>query len=283
MFGYIVVNKGDMKFKEFDIYQSFYCGLCRALKEKYGYAGQFSLTYDMTFLVMLLTSLYEPETGENQVRCAVHPFSGRLIRRNEFSDYGADMNILLTYYKCRDDWEDERRAGRLAYAGALKKGYRRVRAAYPEKARRIDGLMRELSCQEKQQNYNIDYMAGLFGEIMAQVMAPKADEWQEILHRTGHYLGKFIYLLDAYEDILEDQKKGRYNPLTEKYRTPDFDEEVGMILTMMMSECCRAFEKLPVIEHIEILRNILYSGVWTKYEAVKRSRQKGQDGKEEHE
>lgn len=276
MFGYIVVNKGDMKFKEFDVYQSYYCGLCRALKEKHGAAGQLSLTYDMTFLVMLLTSLYEPETREDKARCMVHPLSGHLARVNEFSRYGADMNVLFTYYKCRDDWEDERKAGKLAYGRALKKSYRKVRAAYPEKTRKIDSLMRELARQEKRSNHDIDAMSGLFGEIMAQVMTPKADEWQELLHTVGCYLGKFIYLLDAYEDILEDQKKGRYNPLAERFKAQDFDEEVGTILTMIMAECCRAFEKLPVIEHVEILRNILYSGVWSKYEAVKQSRRKAQ-------
>ena len=62
MFGYIIINKGDMKFKEFDIYHSYYCGLCRVLKEKYGLAGQLSLSYDMTFLIMILSSLYEPDT-----------------------------------------------------------------------------------------------------------------------------------------------------------------------------------------------------------------------------
>ena len=55
MFGYIVMNKPEIKFKDFDLYRSFYCGLCRELKSKYGISGQISLTYDMTFVVILLS------------------------------------------------------------------------------------------------------------------------------------------------------------------------------------------------------------------------------------
>lgn len=62
MFGYVVLNKPEIKFKDFDLYRSFYCGLCRELKEKYGISGQISLTYDMTFVVILLSALYEPDT-----------------------------------------------------------------------------------------------------------------------------------------------------------------------------------------------------------------------------
>lgn len=283
MFGYIIINKGDMKFKEFDIYHSYYCGLCHALKERYGRLGQISLSYDMTFLVMLLGSLYEPETRTGKVKCAAHPFEKHVIRSNEFSFYAADMNLLFTYYKCRDDWEDEKKLTRLAYAKALKKSYRKVCTWHGEKARRIAGLMRELSLEEKRQNQDIDHMAGLFGEIMGEIMAARDDEWRESLRTMGNYLGKFIYLMDAYEDIEEDIKEGRYNPLVKKFDDPDFEEEIKTVLTMIMAGCCREFEKLPIIENVEILRNILYSGIWCRYEMVRQRREEKQTGNKDHE
>lgn len=268
MFGYIIINKGDMKFKEFDIYHSYYCGLCNALKHKYSKIGQLSLSYDMTFVVMLLSSLYEPETKLDQIKCAVHPFERHTIRCNEFSDYGADMNVLFTYYKCRDDWEDDRKLFRLAYSRLLCRAYRSVCVRYGEKAKRIAGLMREMKQEEKRQSQDIDHMAGLFGEIMGEILAVREDEWQEGLRAMGNFLGKFIYLMDAYEDVEEDIRRQRYNPLKKKFNSPDFEEEIKTILTMMMAGCCREFEKLPVIENVEILRNILYSGIWYRYEMV---------------
>ena len=90
----------------------------------------------------------------------------------------------------------------------------------------------------------------------------------------GSFLGKFIYLLDAYEDIEEDIRKKRYNPLIKRFDNPDFEEEIKKILTLMMAGCCKEFEKLPVIDNVEILRNILYSGIWYRYELVSQKRQK---------
>ena len=275
MFGYIIINKGDMKFKEFDIYHSYYCGLCQTLRRQYGRGGQLSLTYDMTFLVMLLGSLYEPETETGMVKCIAHPFEKHMIRTNVFSEYGADMNVLFAYYKCRDDWEDEKKITQLAYGKLLKRASRKICIKYGEKARKITGLMRELSMEEKKQNQDIDHMAGIFGEIMGEVMAVREDEWKESLRVMGNYLGKFIYLLDAYEDIEDDLKGKRYNPLSKRYNDPDFEEEIKTILTMMMAGCCKEFEKLPIIDNVEILRNILYSGIWYRYEMVRHKREAG--------
>lgn len=277
MFGYIIINKGDMKFKEFDVYHSYYCGLCRALKQRYGALGQISLTYDMTFLVMLLSSLYEPETKVGMTKCIAHPFEKNITRRNIYTDYGADMNVLFSYYKCLDDWNDDKKITRLAYSKLMKGAYCKIRSDYCEKVKRIDGLMREFTAEERRQTEDIDRISGLFGEVLGEIFAFKKDEWEESLRKIGIYLGKYIYLMDAYEDIEEDIKKNRYNPLKKKFDDPDFEEETKMILTMMMAGCSREFEKLPIIENAEILRNILYSGVWTRYEAVRENKaEKGQ-------
>lgn len=278
MFGYIIVNKGEMKFREFDIYHAYYCGLCRKLKEKYGVLGQMTLSYDLTFVIMLLSGLYEPDTAEEECKCIAHPLERHRVMVNEFTEYAADMNILLSYYKCRDDWEDDRKCGRRIYGALLEKGYGRVAGRYGAKVRRIEELMRQLARKEKSGCSDIDEMSRLFGEVMAQIMVYKEDEWTGNLYRLGLYLGKFIYLCDAYEDIEKDIRTGSYNPFRELYKGPDFEEECRDILTMMMSECSREFEQLPVLENVEILRNIIYSGVWYRYEKVRGERESAEKG-----
>lgn len=275
MFGYIIINKGDMKFKEFDIYHAYYCGLCRSLKERHGLSGQLTLSYDLTFLVMLLSGLYEPDTVDETTKCIAHPFEKHPVKKNCFTEYCSDMNVLFSYYKCADDWADEKKVSRLAYGKLLKKSCKEICSRYGEKAKRIDGLMRELSKQEKMRNYDIDYMSGIFGEMMSEIFAYRKDEWEDELRAIGSYLGKFIYLMDAYEDLEEDLKKERYNPFSIRYQNPDFEEEVRTILTMMMAGCSKEFEKLPIIENTEILRNILYSGVWSRYEFLKKKKEEG--------
>lgn len=271
MFGYIVVNKAEMKFKEFDIYHSYYCGLCRELKEKYGIPGQLSLSYDMTFLLMLLSSLYEPDTVQGVCKCVAHPFEKHSYCKNIMTEYIADMNVLLTCYKCRDDWEDEHRVDKLLYGKLLNGRCRNLKMDYREKSERIALLMQDFYDAEKEAA-DIDTMSGLFGRIMAEITAYREDEWSGGLRRFGFYLGKFIYILDAYEDVEEDMQKGNFNPLCSIYGRSDFEEECKTILTLMMSECCKEFEQLPILENLEILRNILYSGVWCRYEMVKEKR-----------
>ena len=109
MFGYVTANKPEMKLREFARYKGFYCGLCRRLRRLYGGVGQITLTYDMTFLIVLLTSLYEPATEETKKRCLIHPAKKQYMLYNEISDYAADMNILLASGHCEDDWKDEKK------------------------------------------------------------------------------------------------------------------------------------------------------------------------------
>jgi len=279
MFGYIVVNQPELRIREWDMYHSYYCGLCRVLKEKYGRVGQATLSYDMTFLLMLLSGLYEPETVYGKSRCFMHPGKKHEYRYNELTEYVADMNVLLTEYKCMDDWKDDRKRPQLLLARILERRTGENRQKYSGKLEQIVAAMEELSRAEEQGVMDLDKMAGCFGRVMAQIVAARKDEWESSLLRFGFYLGKFIYLLDAYEDIEEDLRRGRYNPLKEKYEEPDFEQDCQDILTMMMSACCREFEQLPILDNVEILRNILYSGVWSRYEAVRLARSSKPAGK----
>ncbi|MBP5299275.1 MAG: hypothetical protein J6Z09_09010 [Lachnospiraceae bacterium] len=277
MFGYIIINKGELKFKEFDVYQGYYCGLCRVLKEKYGIKGQMTLSYDMTFLAMLLSDLYEPELTRGTTKCIVHPFEKHPTIKTEFTEYAADMNILLTYYKCLDDWNDDRKADRKLLADMLCGAVDKIRSKYPEKADLIRRTLDIMTEKEKQKVRDIDEMSALFGDILGTIFSYRNDEWADELYTIGNNLGRFIYIMDAYEDIEDDIKKNRYNPFIDDYRNPEFDEDIQKVLTKMMSECCKAFELLPIINDIDILRNILYSGVWSRYELVRNKRNKEEE------
>lgn len=277
MFGYIIINKGELKFKEFDVYQGYYCGLCRVLKEKCGIKGQMTLSYDMTFLAMLLSDLYEPELTRGTTKCIVHPFEKHPTIRTEFTEYAADMNILLTYYKCLDDWNDDRKADRKLLSDMLCGAVYKIRNKYPEKADLIRRTLDKISEKEKQKVRDVDEMSALFGEILGTIFSYRDDEWADELYTIGNNLGRFIYIMDAYEDIEDDIKKNRYNPFIDDYGNPEFDEDIQKVLTKMMSECCRAFELLPIINDIDILRNILYSGVWSRYELVRNKRNKEEE------
>lgn len=269
MFGYVVPNKPEMKIREYTLYRSYYCGLCRELKSRYGKSGQMTLSYDTTFLAFLLTSLYEPEEEEKgMVRCMAHPLEKQPVVKNEYTAYAADINIILSYYSCEDDWNDEKKLRKKFLAAALKKKDARAEGIYPEKAGVITQKLDELHRYESEGCEDLDLVAGCFGSIMAEIFACRHDEWEQTLRRFGFFLGKFIYILDAYDDMDQDEKEGSYNPLLIHRNDPGFEEWVREILTMMMAECSKSFELLPIVNNVAILRNILYSGVWSRYDEI---------------
>lgn len=279
MFGYVTAYKPELKIKDYTKYRAFYCGLCRVLREKFGLKGQLTLSYDMTFLIVLLSSLYEPHTDRKDERCIAHPLEKRPMFFNEITEYVADINIILSYYHLIDDWQDEKSGIGLAGTAVLKRSFNRVVKKYPNKAENIRNSLDRLNEIELSGSQNIDAPAGCFGDLMADIFAYREDIWEEDLRKTGFYLGKFIYIMDAYDDLEKDIKAGSYNPLKElflKVKEPAedsiFEKECNMMLTMMMAECTSYFEKLPCVEHIDILRNILYAGVWNRYDKIRRDK-----------
>jgi hypothetical protein len=277
MFGYVVMNKPEMRFREYDEYRMYYCGLCRELKGKYGISGQISLTYDMTFVLMLLDALYEFPVQKDSSRCAVHPVRRHPIIKSQATGYAADMNLLLAYYKCMDDWTDEKKADRLLYARLIRSGQKKVEVQYPEKAARIEQCLADLSRLEADRERDLDRVSACTGDMLAEVMAYRQDMWEESLRKMGFYLGKFIYIMDAYEDVEKDLANGNYNPFSDAYIMSEFEESVRGILVMMMTEVCREFEKLPILRNAQILRNILYSGVWCRYATITEKRKNRQE------
>lgn len=272
MFGYISINRPELKVKELDEYMSFYCGLCHSLRGQFGVRGQLSLSYDLTFLEMLLTGLYEPETTQTRCKCIFHPMEKRWKKENACMEYVADMNLLLTYLKCQDDWKDEKKTSRLLYGAAIQKNYRELVQKYPGKAERLKQQFEMLDRAEQRNSEDIDLLSGCFGRILAEIFVYREDEWKPIMQQIGFMLGKFVYIMDAYEDVEKDEKNHCFNPFIVKCKTEGFDDWVKDVLTLTASSCAREFEKLPIILDVEILRNILYSGIWTRYEQVREKR-----------
>ena len=269
MFGYVTINKEELKVKDVKKYQAFYCGICRELGKRHGMIARTTLTYDMTFLAVLLTSLYEEKTEEDTCHCVIHPVKKPLFYHNRCTEYAADMNLLLCYYNLLDDWNDEKKVVAFTTARLLHKEFRKVCERYPRQDRAVRRYMKQLTECEKTNSRDIDQAAGLTGGLFAEIFVWQEDAWSDILRRLGFYLGKFIYLMDAYEDMEKDRKSGNYNPWLLLDDGIDPLQNSEQILTMMMGECARQFEKLPVFEYVDILRNVLYSGIWTKYDMIR--------------
>ena len=155
MFGYVTICEPELKMKDLRKYKAYYCGLCRKLKEDYGTMGQMTLTYDMTFAIILLSSLYEAKNRMNQHRCKVHPVKKQAMIENEITQYAADMNVLLAYYHMKDDWADEKKVSGLLGGGLLKKKAEKIAEQYPRQSKAIKESLQELSDCEKENSQEI--------------------------------------------------------------------------------------------------------------------------------
>ena len=277
MFGYVTVYKPELKIKDYTKYRAYYCGLCRVLMEDYGVTGQLTLSYDMTFMVILLTSLYESDTEFRLKRCKVHPIKKNPMLINDMTRYSAKMNIVMSYYHLVDDWNDDKSPLGLTGSALLKKKTQKIENDYPRQAKVIKEELNQIAQYEKENCDNIDLVAGCFGRLMAELLIIKEDAWEEDLRRIGFYLGKFIYIIDAWEDLDKDLKKGSYNPLKKLHEAlsyEDYEAVCKQMLTMMMAEVSDAFERLPCLVDVDILRNVIYAGVWTKYNKILSERNK---------
>lgn len=262
MFGYIICNRNGLSEEEFLRYRQFYCGVCKSLKKRFGQMERFSLNFDMTFLALFLSSLYEPEEKEAEFFCPAHPVHKRSSVENAFTEYAADMTIALSYHKCLDDWMDEKRAGRKLYGSMLKKDYEKVKATYPKQCRIIEESLKVLTGLEKEAPESVDAILHCSGRMLSEVFVYKEDFWSQSLREFGYALGRFIYLMDAAMDYEKDKKKKNYNPLIYMNKQPAEAEE---LLTMLIGDATQIYEKLPVVQDAHLIGNILYGGVWQQY------------------
>lgn len=270
MFGYVIVNDKQLSDENYVIYHSYYCGLCHTLKDLYGSYFTKFLSNDMTFLEVVLSGLYEPKTQLIKEGCTMHPIHKHRTRLNKYDEYAAKMTIILSYYKALDDVHDENKHRHTLKM--LTPLFTDLLSEYPDKIHKIDASLKKISALEEANCVDLDLMANTFGDVLGEIFVCENDIWKDELFCLGSNLGKFIYLMDAYDDVEDDIRNHNYNPFKKKYENDDFDAYVERILTMFMSEATLSFERLPILENAEIIRNILYSGVWSRFEAVKKKR-----------
>ncbi|MBR3865113.1 MAG: hypothetical protein IKM67_00195 [Clostridia bacterium] len=265
MFGYILANRDALPEDRQKRYKSLYCGLCQQLHHSYGNAARMTLTYDMVFLILLIGGLYEPQESESSAVCMVHPFKKQNRTFTSATEYVADMSVILTYEKLLDDRADENSLKSRIGIDLLDKAYEKARSRQDDKAACIREYLKQLYRSEKSRG-GIDEGANLFGKVMGVVFDYGDDMWRGHLSALGEALGRFIYVLDAYADFEKDKKKGRYNPLESNK-----DES---ILRVLMGEVAQLYDILPIVQDADIIENIIYSGVWVRYNMEKRRDEK---------
>ena len=251
--------------------------MCKTLAKRAGHAGRVILSYDAAFLALLLDSLCQQPVHGAQKRCLVHPLKKRfMVNNNPAVEYASDINILLAYYNLKDKWQDEKKLAGPAGMLVLRKGFNRVKKRYPALAQDIGNELTNLQRLEQQRCEHIDEASEPFAGIMKRVFEFYVQDaaMKEALGWIGFNLGKWVYLLDAYDDIEDNIKSGSYNPLLTQFQyegkedIPSFKhrirEETEFTLVYSLSEMEKAFSLLELQKNQGILENIIYRGLLVK-------------------
>ena len=269
MFGYVRINKMDLTFREYEHYKSYYCGLCKYLKENHGEISRLGLNYDITFLIVILSAIYKPKTNIFEEKCIVSPFKNKKKIINEITEYAASMNILLTYYKLQDNLLDDKGIKDIFAYNLYKNKLSLAHKKYPQKSNIIREQMNLLNQLEKDKECSIDKISNSFGEIMGEIFSYKDDEYKDDLRKIGFNIGKYIYILDAYEDLEEDYKKGRYNPFIEYINNKDeLKLKVDRLISISLGLLSSSIDNLRLQLNRGIIENIVYSGVYLRYKNI---------------
>ena len=279
MFGYIAPDQSVLTEAQRRRYRSFYCGVCHSLRDRHGQAGRLSLSHDMTFLAILLSSLYEPDHGFSFSRCAFHPLKAHGFCSSPLVDYAADMNALLFHYKCVDQRMDDRSI--LGKAGEIlfRKKADKVSRLRPVQTAAVGKALAELWEEERRPSPNPDRLCNLSGAMLGAVFVPMPeDPWSGVLRSVGESLGRFVYWMDAWEDQDDDLKKHRFNPLSAYRGREDYEDFCRDTLELLIAEAADNFEILPLENDLDLLRNILYYGVWLRYMMKNKSANGKEDG-----
>ena len=254
MFGYIAATKEGLSDEGKRRYRSLYCGLCRELKREYGTLCRLTLNFDTVFLILILQSAFEETECVNCRRCLLHPAHKCESVSSKIVSYAADATVILTYHKLCDDVKDEHKKSAKFAAFLLKKAYFKACKKQPELAKSIKTAL-DLYYNAEENRANADVCAGFFAQSVGAMFALGDDFWKPKLYDFGESLGRLIYALDAYDDFDGDKKRGRFNPFSEK--------PSESMLKMLASDCVAKYEILPITRDTEIIKNILYFGVWS--------------------
>ena len=204
MFGYVRPLRDELKCRDFDLYRAVYCGLCAAMRRRYGWLAPMFLNYDFTFLALLLAppeEAFSPCRG----RCHANPLRKKTMDQpTPALDTAADESVVLTWWQLRD-------------------------------------------------------------RAMEQLL---------------YHLGRWIYLLDAQDDLEEDRAAGRYNPVAARFgpegdpdamaRTLDHSRNLMYSAAQLADFGCR----WPLIENIlylglPLVQRAVFDGSWKQIQKQK--------------
>lgn len=282
MFGYVMPYKLELKIKDYEMFKAYYCGLCLSIKENFSNLCRLSLNYDMTFLGILLDSLSSDKNSYEVSRCIAHPLKKKpKVINNKALNYAAFCNVALVYYKLLDDYNDDKALTKKILSMYLKKFIEKENLDLKPLLKNMEDNLAKLTELENSTEYvSIDELSHSFADLTGFLISfyCNGQEFQQDLYTLGYNLGRWIYIIDAYDDLEDDLKKQKFNAINKAFNTEDLSFEelieaqrdrIEFNLMMSASTTVDALNNLPLKKNGDLLFNILQFGLMNKIEIIK--------------
>ena len=275
MFGYLMPDKPYLYMKDDTLYKALYCGVCKSIGKKCGQRARFTLTYDIAFLSAIAHNILGKDVVIKKSRCIAHPIVRRPIAKcDEISDMLGSVNIILAYYKLKDDILDENKGGLKSLI--FKKGYKKAKKSYPNIDKIVKDCYYNLVKLEKENSESVDIVSDCFAvmlkEISKEVFGDKATEnTSELMYAVG----KWIYLIDALDDYDKDVKSGSYNVFKNYYGAENYSQliaknenEIIFIFSGIFAQIAENFNLIKSYFNNDLVSNILFRGIPKKTQTI---------------
>jgi Family of unknown function (DUF5685) len=282
MFGYVMPCKMELKIKDYERFKAYYCGLCVSLKNNFGNTSRFALNYDMTFLGLLLDSLDKDKNCYINNNCMAHPLGKRFkIINNKAIDYAAFCNTTLMYFKLLDDYNDNNSLSSKLLSLPLKKIMKANDKNLDDLTNYVEKKLDELySLEKSKEEFSIDEISDKFADLTGFLISYyyKERDFKDSLYTLGYNLGRWIYIIDAYDDLKEDMEKNKFNAINKVFNTnnlpfekfvKEIEVRIEFNLILSADSCLKALDNLPLEKNQELLYNILQLGLMEKIERIK--------------
>ena len=271
MFGYIKPDIPELKMKENELYKAVYCGLCKTMGKCTGCVSQLTLNYDFAFLAMI-RMVADNIKGEIKMKgCGIHPFKKRpILMQNKSLEFCAKTSVILTKLKLKDNINDSKGLDKLEAqtVGLVSIFFKKTEEDLKPLEEKVSRCIADLTTLEKENSDSIDQTAHTFGTLLGNLAAYGQDEDKSrILYEIGYHLGKWIYVIDAIDDMEDDVKKKSFNAIVNSYGETLNNEHRDALYCALMLELdtmSKSIELLDFTEHSDlegIIKNIIYSGM----------------------
>ncbi len=282
MFGYVTPYKMELKIKDYEMFKAYYCGLCISIKNNFSNLCRMTLNYDMTFLGILLDSLEYSNHKYVVTKCIAHPMKKRpKVIDNRALDYAGFCNVSLVYYKLLDDYNDDNSLSKKFISMYIKKFINKSKEDLSPILVNIEENIKKLSFLEKSEEIiSIDELSDPFASLTAFIVSYyyKDENFYNELYDLGYNLGRWIYIIDAFDDLKEDIEKHKFNAINKAFNVENLPYEDLIIkegnriefnLIMSANSTSEALDKLPINKNKDLLFNILQLGLMNKIETIK--------------